>query len=282
VIVDAHHHLWRRDRADYGFLQGLPGSIDRDVVMTDLIPTLRRLGIDRTVVVQGTDADGDTDVMLEEAAAHPEIGGVVGWVPLDRPEAAAARLAELRRTPVFRGVRAAINTQPDPEWLLRDDVAEGLRLLEDADVPFDLVSVRRRHLDLVPELVERHPRLRIVIDHLSKPPIARDELEPWWTNIARAAGASPRVFAKVSGLMPARTPYDRWTIDDLRPFIDRVVDSFGPDRLMWGSDWPIIDLAGGYERAWDAAHALVADWSSADRDALFGGTAIRFYALETE
>jgi L-fuconolactonase len=90
------------------------------------------------------------------------------------------------------------------------------------------------------------------------------------------------VFAKVSGLMPARTPYDRWTIDDLRPFIDRVVDSFGPDRLMWGSDWPIIDLAGGYERAWDAAHALVADWSSADRDALFGGTAIRFYALETE
>jgi L-fuconolactonase len=171
--------------------------------------------------------------------------------------------------------------QPDPEWLLRDDVAQSLRLLEDADIPFDLVSVRRRHLGLVPELVERHPRLRIVIDHLSKPPIARDEREPWWTNLARAAAASPLVHAKISGLMPARTPYDDWRLDDLRPFVDHAAEVFGPDRLMWGSDWPIIDLAGGYERAWDAAHALVADWSPADQDALFGGTAVRFYGMET-
>jgi L-fuconolactonase len=279
VIVDAHHHLWRLDRADYGFLHGLPASIDRDLVFDDLLPTLRRLGIERTVVVQGVDADGDTDSMLEEAAAHPEIGGVVGWVPLDRAEVAATRLEQLRRNPVFRGVRAAINMQPDAEWLLRDDVGEGLRLLEDAGIPFDLVSVRRRHLDLVPELVERHPRLRIVIDHLSKPPIARDEVEPWWTNIARAA-ESPTVFAKISGLMPARTPYDAWTLDDLRPFVDRAAEVFGPSRLMWGSDWPIIDLAGGYERAWDAAHELVADWTPADRDALFGATAVRFYGLD--
>lgn len=278
MIIDAHHHLWDRSRAEYPWLGPHLPTLDRDIGFAELEPLLDDAGVDRTVLVQAADDDGDTDFMFEQAAIHPRIGAVVAWVPLDAPERAAARLAEFAERPIFRGIRHGINTEPDPEWILRPEVADGLGLLEDAAIPFDLVSVRRRHLSLVPELVERHPRLRIVIDHLSKPPIRREEREPWWTDIARAA-AAPTVYAKLSGLMPANPELAVWETDDLRPFVERAFELFGPDRLMWGSDWPIIDLAGGYRRALDAMRELAADWSASERAAVFGGTAARFYRM---
>lgn len=279
MIIDAHHHLWDRSRAEYPWLGPHLPALDRDVTFEELERQLDDAGVDRTVLVQAADNDEDTDYMLEQAAAHPRIAAVVAWIPLDRPERAATRLQELRRHPAFRGIRHGINNEPDADWILRPEVADGLRLLEDADIPFDLVSVRRRHLALVPELVERHPRLRIVIDHLSKPPIRREDREPWWTNIARAA-AAPTVWAKLSGLMPANDRLDEWGTDDLRPFVDHAMELFGPDRLMWGSDWPIIDLAGGYQRALDAMREIAAEWTPAERSAVFGGTAARFYGIE--
>src|SRR5690606_2779071 len=178
-----------------------------------------------------------------------------------------------------RGIRHGINSEPDPDWILRAEVADGLRLLEDEGLPFDYVPVRRRHLELVPELVERHPRLRIVIDHLSKPPVRRDEWEPWWSNIARAA-ESPTVSAKISGLMPAGGDLRVWEPDDLRPFVDRALETFGAERLMWGSDWPVIDLAGGYQRALEAAQTLSRHWSEHERAAVFRGTAAGFYGID--
>lgn len=278
-LIDAHHHLWDRRRASYPWLGPHLPLLDREVLFGELQPLLSRAGVTATVLVQGADNDADTDFLLDQAAEHEEIAAVVAWIPLDEPDRAARRLAELRRHPKFRGIRHGINAEPDPDWILRPAVSEGLRLLEDEGVPFDYVPVRRRHLELVPELVERHPRLRIVIDHLSKPPVRREEREPWWTNIARAA-ESPTVWAKVSGLMPAGGDFTVWSPDDLRPFVDRAVEAFGPSRLMWGSDWPVIDLAGGYERALDAARALTADWSDADRAALFHDTAAAFYGIE--
>ncbi|MBO9577603.1 MAG: amidohydrolase family protein, partial [Microbacteriaceae bacterium] len=231
AVIDSHHHLWDRRRAAYPWLGPQLPMLDREVLFDELAPLLRAAGIARTVLVQGADNDDDTDFLLEQAAAHDEIAAVVAWIPLDDPERAAARLSELRRHPKFRGIRHGINAEPDPEWILRPEVTEGLRLLEDEDIPFDYVPVRRRHLELVPELVERHPRLRIVIDHLSKPPVLREEREPWWTNIARAAEA-PTVSAKVSGLMPAGGDFTRWEPDDLRPFVDRALECFGPERPM--------------------------------------------------
>lgn len=278
TIIDAHHHLWDRSRAQYPWLGPHLPLIDRDILFEELEPQLDAAGISRTVVVQAADNDEDTAFMLEQADRHDRIAGVVGWIPLDDPDRAAARLEALRAHPTFVGIRHGINSEPDAEWLLRAEVGEGLRLLEREGIPFDLVSVRRRHLDLVPELVERHPDLRIVIDHASKPPIKRDEREPWWTNIARAA-QSPNVWAKLSGLMPAGGDLAQWSPDDLRPYVDRVLESFGADRLMWGSDWPIIDLAGGLGRALEAMQDLSAQWSQAERDAVFSGSAIRFYGL---
>lgn len=277
--IDAHHHLWDRRRAEYPWLGPHLPLLDREVEFAELAPLLDQAGIAQTVLVQGADNDADTDYLLEQASHHDAIAAVVAWLPLDDAPRATERLTELRAHPKFRGIRHGINSEPDPEWILRPEVADGLRLLEDEDIPFDLVSVRRRHLDLVPELVARHPRLRIVIDHLSKPPVGREEREPWWSNLARAA-ESPNVSAKISGLMPAGGDFTDWQTADLRPFVDHALECFGPDRLMWGSDWPVIDLAGGYLRALDAARELAQEWSAPERRAVFHDTAAAFYRID--
>ncbi len=199
-------------------------------------------------------------------------------MPLDDPDRAAERLDELIPYPAFSGIRVSINYEPDADWILRPIVAAGLDALADRGVPFDLVSVRRRHLELVPELMERHPDLRVVIDHISKPPVKREEREPWWTNLRRAA-EHPGVFAKLSGIFPSRGDMTEWNVDDIRPFVDHAVDCFGPSRLMWGSDWPIVNLAGGYERMFDALDSIFSGWSSPDREAVMGRTAASFYGI---
>jgi L-fuconolactonase len=281
MIIDAHHHLWDPARAPYPWLTPDLGPINRAMQFDELAPLLAAAGIDRTVVVQSSENDADTDYMLEVAGAEPAIGAVVAWLPLDRPADAARRLAEIEGHPAFRGVRCSINFEPDVEWLLRPDVGEGLALLEARGIPFDVVSVRRRHLELVPILSERHPDLVLIIDHLSKPPMGRDEtwVSGWQQNL-RAAAANPNVLAKVSGIFPARADLADWTAEDVRPFLYFALEVFGADRLMWGSDWPIVNLAGGYEKAWWELNGLFAELDAAERAALRGGTAARAYRIE--
>jgi L-fuconolactonase len=282
VIIDAHQHVWNLDRASYPWLGPEHGPINRTIEFDELRPHLRAAGVDATVLVQSADNDADTDYMLDVAARNREVAAVVVSVPLEHPRRAAARLDEVRRNPHVVGVRNLIHDLPDPEWLLRPDVDEGLSVLERADVTFDLVSVLPRHLELVPTLGERHPNLRIVIDHLSKPPIGLgpDGREPWWSLIERAA-ENPLVHAKVSGLysaVPGRMA--DWTPDDIRPFFDRALELFGPERLMYGGDWPISVLAGDYERVWEGLREVTSNLGDTDRDRIFGGTAAEFYRID--
>lgn len=278
TVIDAHHHLWDPARAHYPWLDDSLPTINRPMEFDQLAPLLAAAGIDKTVLVQSSDNAEDTAYMLEQASLHDQIAAVVGWVPLDRPAEAEVELAGLRKHPAFRGIRAGINFEPDADWLLRPDVGEGLDLLAAADVPFDIVSVRRRHLELVPELSERHPTLRMVIDHVSKPPVKKETWEPWRTNLANAA-QNPRVFAKLSGLFPARGDMSDWTVDDIRPFVDYAIEQFGADRLMFGSDWPIANLAGGYPKVWEALNSIFDTLSATEREAILGGTAARFYSI---
>jgi L-fuconolactonase len=278
VIVDAHQHIWDPARARYDWLTGSGSAIERPFGIDEAIAELRSAGIDRTVLVQAADNDEDTELMLEAAAAHREVAGVVAYVPLERPQRAAERLAQLRANPVVVGVRALIHDQPDPDWLLRPDVDEGLGVLEAADVPFDLVAVLPRHLEVLGTVGERHPGLRIVIDHLSKPPIGLAEREPWWSLIARSA-ENPRVFAKVSGLYSATADPAAWTPEQVAPYFERAVEVFGPGRLMYGGDWPVSITAGGYARTWAALSALAESLGPDGRDALLHGTAQSFYGL---
>jgi L-fuconolactonase len=279
TVIDAHQHVWDLDRASYPWLGSELAPIDRTIEFAELVPSLRRAGIDGTVLVQSADNAEDTALMRDVAAANPEVVAVVGYLPLDRPAEVAAQIDGFRSDPLIVGVRNLIHNIPDPEWLLRADVDESLGLLEAAGLTFDLVSVLPAHLALVPRLVERHPELRIVIDHLSKPPIGLDDREPWWTLIGRAAEART-VFAKVSGLYSATPDSGAWTPDLIRPYLERALDAFGSPRLMYGGDWPISLLSGGYDRVWDGLNVLFAELDADDRERVLGDTAIEFYGID--
>lgn len=278
TIVDAHQHFWDPMAVDYPWLADQPAQIRRTFEFDDVVDSFARQSIDGTVLVQAADNDADTDAMFEIAARHPEIVGIVGYVPLERPATAADRLAELQRRPGFVGVRNLIHDQPDPDWLLRDDVGEGLRLLERAQVPFDLVAVLPRHLEHVVYLSERFPALDIVVDHLAKPPVKTTDQEPWCALIRRAA-ANPRVHAKVSGLYPAQGDWSEHGPDDLRPWIDIALDAFGPERLMLGSDWPVSVLAGGFDTVWSRLVQVVTGYGPEVADQLLGRSAVACYGL---
>lgn len=279
TIIDAHQHVWDPSRARYDWLTSTLAPINRRIGFDELRPSLHRAGVQGTVLVQSADNAEDTALMLEVAEQNPEIAAVVAYVPLERPAEAARQLEVLRQNPLVVGVRNLIHDIPDPDWLLRPDVDDGLGVLEDADVTFDLVSVLPRHLEHAETIAARHPRLRIVIDHLSKPPIGLADREPWWGLIERAA-ASPMVYAKVSGLYSATADSGAWTTDTVRPYVQRALEVFGANRLMYGGDWPISLLSGGYDRVWAGLSHLFAELEDTERDAILGGTAEGFYRID--
>ena len=227
------------------------------------------------VLVQTVDTLDDTDSMLDVADRYPFVRGVVGWVPLDDPGAAEEAL-DVRAGRRLRGIRHLIHQEPDPDWLVRVDVQPGLDLLARRGLAFDVVAVFPDHLRLVPEVADRHPDLTIVIDHLAKPPFRSDGWARWIAEL-RDAAARPNVTAKLSGLDTAAGP--GWTDAELRPAIDAAIEAFGPDRLMFGSDWPVCTLVSRYGDLVSAAERVVAALSPTERAAVMGGTAARVYGL---
>jgi len=279
AVIDSHQHLWDLERSAYAWLRS-PGleAIHRSIPFVEGLPHLAAVGVDGSVLVQADDTDGDTDAMLEAAASDPRAIGVVGWAPLDDPVRAEARLGAIA-SPALVGVRALIHDMPDPDWILRPDVDEGLGVLERLDLSFDYVAVLPRHLENLATVGERHPGLRIVVDHLAKPPIGLPDREPWWTLIARAA-ENPRVVAKLSGLYSATEDVASWTVDQIGPFVERGLEVFGPERLMYGGDWPFSIPAGDYPRTWQAITHHLGRLGERDRAEILGGTAIRHYRLD--
>ena len=280
TIVDAHLHVWDLERREYDWPTPDLPALYRTMDIDDVRPSLDRAGIDAVVLVQAADTAEDTAGMLEMADRHPIVAGVVGWVPLDRPEDAAAALDGFASEPRIVGIRSLIHTMDDPNWILRPDVTEGLRVLAGAGLPFDYVTSGPGALAHLPVLAQRHPSLSLVLDHLGKPPIGLDNAaRRAWRDLLAAAAANPLLTAKVSGLAAAAGPPDSWTIETLRPFVHDALEVFGPDRLMYGGDWPVSILAGGYDRTWDAITEVLSDLSSHERAQVLGGTATRVYGL---
>ena len=279
--IDAHQHFWLQNEADYPWLIEDYGPIYADFVPADLEPQLLAAGVDATVIVQSANTYKDTNAMLAQAGAHDWVAGVVGWVPLTDPSEAARKLDdEWLRHPKFCGVRHLNHEEADPDWLVRPDVLAGLGELERRDVAFDVIAVFPEHLAHVPTIAEARPGLRMVIDHLAKPPIASGDLSAWAAQI-RAAAAYPNVYAKVSGLNTAIGRPD-WDVQDLIPSIGVALQAFGVDRLLFGSDWPVAILAGDYAQVWsETLSALEAvGLSQREKEAVLGGTAAAFYRLE--
>lgn len=270
--IDAHHHIWRLERGDYDWLTtDLP--IHRDYAVSDLRPLLG--DITATILVQAAETEAETRFLLETArASEGLIRAVVGWTDLAAARAPAA-IAELAADPLLRGLRPMLQDMDDPAWILRDDVQPGLAAMATHGLRLDLL-VKPRHLPYLPELAARHPGLPMVIDHAAKPDIAHAGFQPWAEQMATLA-ANTSWCCKLSGLVTEAAP--GWTADDLRPYIDHLLASFGPDRLMWGSDWPVLDLNADYAQWHAAANALLAPLSDAERAAVFGGNAAAFYRL---
>jgi L-fuconolactonase len=226
------------------------------------------------VIVQAANSLDDTEFMLDAATDHAWIAGVVGWVPLVDRHSAERQLDAYRGR--INGIRHLIHVEPDPTWLVRPEVRPGLELLSEFGLPFDVVAVFPNHLALVPVVAARHPDLILVIDHLAKPPFRSEGWDQWMTELRQAA-AHPNVRAKISGLDTAAGPH--WSIDELRPAWDVALEAFGPDRLMFGSDWPVCRLVSTYGDVVSATQALVSELSPSERGRIMGISAIETYGL---
>ncbi|WP_370971735.1 amidohydrolase [Amycolatopsis sp. cg9] len=263
-MIDAHHHLWEPARRAYPWMAGEAlDPIRRPYTVDDLRAVTKAAGVHATVLVQTVSSAAETEEFLATAAAEPVIAGVVGWVDLEAPDV-ADRLAALRGPLV--GIRHQVETEPDDEWLLRPAVLAGLGAVASAGLAYDLL-VRVDQLPAAAALAERLPELRLVLDHAAKPPIAAGEWEPWASGVA-ALAARENVVCKLSGLV-TEADWTGWEVGHLRRYVDHVLDVFGPGRLLFGSDWPVCELAASYELVVDAAIALTGGLSDAERLAVF-------------
>jgi L-fuconolactonase len=278
-VIDAHQHLWNPANADYPWLTPDLTVLDRVFTQADIAGQLRVAGIDRTVLVQAADNLADTANMLREAERDATIAGVVAWLPLTQPDEAAVVLDRWAAKPIV-GVRHMVHRDPDPGWLLRPDVAAGLRLLAERGLPFDVCAENPQLLAQVPALAASHPTLTLIVGHLGKPPIREQGWQPW-AQLLRDAAAAPNVVAKLSGLNTAAA--DGWNAASFQPYVDHALEVFGPDRLMYGGDWPFALLAAD---SYAQIHAALLDTLGAlapnERDAVLGGTAERVYHLTAE
>ena len=275
--IDTHQHFWNLNKVEYPWLTPSAGVIYRTFEPRELEPQLKAAGIDKTVLVQSANNTEDTISMLTQSEDYDWIGAVVGWVPLLDPAKTRVYLERYKGHPKFRGMRHLIHNEADPDWIIQDKVIEGLRVLAEFNMVFDLVAVYPLHLKHTPYLCEHIPNLTIVIDHMAKPPIKQKQMGEWARQMTDAA-RYPNVIVKVSGLNTA-ADYETWTAADLKPYIDFAIDTFGADRLMFGSDWPVCTLAGDYAKVWNETNKALAGRSQREIDAILGGTAQRVYRI---
>jgi L-fuconolactonase len=273
--IDAHHHLWTLERGDYGWLTPALAPIYRDFALPDLAPHLAAANIEGTILVQAAPTEAETMFLLDVADGAELVRGVVGWTDFDAANA-VPRIEALASRKLLVGLRPMVQDIADDDWLLRPTLAPLLSAMAKAGLVFDAL-VLPRHLPKLLRLIDRHPDLTFVLDHCGKPRLATGELESWRRDIALLAGRE-NIVCKLSGLVTEAAR--DWQIADLRPAADHVRACFAPQRTMWGSDWPVVNLAGGYAQWLAAAETLLTDLSPDETRAVFGGTAARVYLAD--
>ncbi len=273
--IDAHQHFWRYDEREYGWIGPEMAGLRRDYLPGDLRPLQEALGIEGTVAVQARQTVDETRWLQELAEQDPEIWGVVGWV--DLCDASVGRQLEtLCARGRLCGVRHVVQDEPDDRYLLRESFLRGVALLEAYRLTYDIL-IYPRHLPVASEFVARFPEQRFVLDHMAKPPIAEGRLSPWAEGIRNLAEHA-QVYCKVSGMV-TEANWASWRDADFRPYLDVVVEAFGTERIMFGSDWPVCTVAGSYARVMALAYGYAAQFSAAEQAAMEGGNAARFYGI---
>lgn len=273
-MIDSHHHFWKLSRNDYGWLTEQLNGIYRDFQPADMADILKRFNITKTVLVQAAPTFDETLYLIDLAASHSFITGVVGWVDMETP-AGLTQLSELAKHPVVKSIRPMVQDIPDDKWLLSDAIEPAVQEIIRQQLCFDAL-VLPKHLTCLNEFLTRYPELKVVVDHCAKPNIADKEFEPWASQIAEIA-SHPQVCCKLSGLVTETGP--QWKMSDLKPYVDHVMEVFGPSRVMWGSDWPVVNLAGDYDAWVDVTRLLLRDLTEPELKQVMGLTAERFYQL---
>ena len=270
--IDAHHHLWTLARGDYGWLTPDLVPIYRDFRLPDIAPHLSAADIGGTILVQAAPTEAETLFLLDIAENAEVVRGVVGWTDFDAADG-VARIEALAARKLLVGLRPMVQDIEDDDWLLRPALAPLLTAMTRNGLVFDAL-VLPRHLPRLLRVIDRHPDLQFVLDHCAKPQLATGEIATWQRDIARLA-EYPNIVCKLSGLATEAAP--DWRIADLRQAVDTVRACFGPQRLLWGSDWPVVNLAGGYAKWFAASQTLLADLSADQKADIFGGNAARIY-----
>lgn len=276
-LIDAHLHLWDLARGGYSWLTPDHGRLYASFPADRAHVELQAHNVDAAILVQAEDSERDTRFLLDTAAAHPWVAGVVGWARLDDPATAERQLDAWQEHPAFCGVRHLVHDDPRDDFLALPPVRTSLRRLGERALPFDVPDAWPRHLVAVAELAAALPDLPVVVDHLGKPPFGGEDWARWRAALAEVA-ARPRTVAKVSGLHVAGRAVD---VAEVRPAWEVALDLFGPERLMWGSDWPMTVPGTGYAGAWATTAPLIAELTPAEQGCILGGTAARVYRLST-
>lgn len=270
--IDAHQHFWTVARDDYGWLTPDLEPLYRDFQPADLAPLLAEGGVAKTILVQAAPTVDETRYLLEIAARNDSVAGVVGWIDMDS-DSAAGDLAELAKNPGLVGIRPMIHNIEDPAWIARPDLARATEAIIEHSLRFDAL-VRPVHLPYLLEFLRRHPELNTVIDHGAKPNIAQGQWQPWADSISEIAETTG-TYCKLSGLLTEASPTQEY--GDLLPYMEHLLAAFGPERLMWGSDWPVLNLTGNYLEWLSMAERFLQRLRVAEQEQVLGGNAGRFY-----
>lgn len=272
-MIDAHLHVWQIARGDYDWLDGEDASLSRDFTIEDWSEAAADTPVDECVIVQAAPTRAETDFVLEVARSHADrVRGVVGWIDLD--DASAPRdVATLAANPFLVGVRPWLQAIEDPDWILEQRVDPALAAIEKAGIVYEAL-IKPVHLSRIAELLQRRPALRVIIDHGGKPNIATDDFESWAKDLRHVAASSDTVACKVSGLLTEAGA--RAGREALVPYVDTILQAFGPERVLWGSDWPVVTTVRGYADWFEMASRLV---PVEYHDSVFGGAANRFYGF---
>jgi L-fuconolactonase len=278
MIIDSHQHFWKLDLPfEYGWLhEPQHEPICRDFLPTDLKTHLQATGVTKTVFVQTQHNVEENRWVLEMTKDHDFIAGVVGWVDL-ASESCEEQLSEFLGNPKFVGIRHVTQAEPDDNFIIRPDIMRGLKVLQKHQVPFDLLFFIQ-HLKHAATLATALPDLPMVIDHLSKPKIKDQNINDWSLDLRRAA-AFPNIYCKLSGMV-TEADWKNWKPADLKPYVDIALEAFGAERCMFGSDWPVCELAGSYETVFSTLQELTQTLSTSEQNLIFGETAQRFYRLQ--
>jgi L-fuconolactonase len=277
TVIDCHHHFWTFGKRAHKFPPAVGTRLDHDYMPEHLRPRLKAAGVDKTILVQVLNEVDETHEFLQMSKDIDFVAGVVGWVPLTDPKACAQALEGMKGRGKLVGIRTLIAYEPDPKWLVQPAVIESLKLLAKAGLVFEAIPVNEAQFESVLTVTREIPDLKVALNHLGNPPVPEKSWEPWATNLARAA-ALPNMSVKLSAGLALVVKW-KWSTEEIRRYSDHVLGLFGADRVMAGSNWPVVELGGTYAEVWKGITDLIAHLSSAERAKILGLSAQRIYGL---